>query len=489
MEQAKMLFQRLLHPSRWVLLFVPPLSFVALIFIFAAQNTRGALAYPIYCMSAYSLAIWLAAIPRLTKRIKSAIMSNRIVQKAAASKITGRYLNDLAFRGSISIYQGMAVNFFYTVFRIAAGIRYTSVWFISMAVYYLVLGCLRVYLIICYRRRNPELERRCYHTTAWLLFLLNIPMGGMIVLMVRTNSGFAYPGSIIYLSALYTFYAMTVSVINLAKFRRLGSPILSAAKVLNFIAAMMSILGLQTAMIARFSENGENYRKMMNAITGGFIYGTVILIAIVMLLKHERRWKRLNKSESKYFATAARMDEAFLALLEKKDFAYITVKEICQTAGVNRSTFYLHYETMADLLSESVSHMNEQFLAHMKKDSQTFVAKLRDCPLDELYLITPEYLTPYLGYIEQHKRLFRTATENAAVLGLDKSYDRMFHHVITPILDRYGVPEQDRPYLMSFYLHGLMAIISEWLRNSCADPIAYVVDTIQRCVKHRGEEP
>ena len=196
----------------------------------------------------------------------------------------------------------------------------------------------------------------------------------------------------------------------------------------------------------------------------------------------------MNKSESKYFATAARMDVAFLTLLEKKDFAYITVKEICEAAGVNRSTFYLHYETMADLLSESVSHMNEQFLTYMKKDSQTFVTKLRDCPLDELYLITPEYLTPYLGYIEQHKRLFRTATENAAVLGMDKSYDRMFRHVFTPILDRYGIPQQDRRYIMAFYIQGLMAIISEWLRNDCADSIAYVVNMIQRCVKRRREE-
>lgn len=196
----------------------------------------------------------------------------------------------------------------------------------------------------------------------------------------------------------------------------------------------------------------------------------------------------MNKSESKYFATAARMDEAFLTLLEKKDFAYITVKEICEAAGVNRSTFYLHYETMADLLSESVSHMNEQFLTYMKKDSQTFVTKLRDCPLDELYLITPEYLTPYLGYIEQHKRLVRTARENAAVLGMDKSYDRMFHHVFTPILDRYGIPQQDRRYIMAFYIQGLMAIISEWLKNDCADSIAYVVDMIQRCVKRRKEE-
>ena len=196
----------------------------------------------------------------------------------------------------------------------------------------------------------------------------------------------------------------------------------------------------------------------------------------------------MNKSESKYFATAVRMDEAFLTLLEKKDFDYITVKEICEVAGVNRSTIYLHYETMADLLSESVSHMNEQFLAYMKRDSQTFVTKLRDCPLDELYLITPEYLTPYLGYIEQHKRLFRTATENAAVLGMDKSYDRMFCHVFTPILDRYGIPQEDRRYIMAFYIQGLMAIISEWLKNDCADSIGYVVNMIQRCVKRRREE-
>ena len=172
-----------------------------------------------------------------------------------------------------------------------------------------------------------------------------------------------------------------------------------------------------------------------------------------------------------------------MALLDKKNFAYITVKEICEAAGVNRSTFYLHYETMADLLSESVSHMNEQFLAHMKKDTDAFVTKMRDCPMDELYLITPEYLTPYLGYIEQHKRLFRTATENAAVLGMDKSYEKMFRHVFTPILDRYGVLPQDRPYIMAFYIRGLMAIISEWLKNDCTDSITYVTGVIQQCVK------
>lgn len=297
MGWARKLLQKLLHPPGWVLIFVPLLSFAALAAVFIRQCPENILVYLIYSLSAYSLTIWLAALLGLTKRAKSAMMGNKLMRKAAASPIMGRYFKDLAFRGSISIYQGIAVNLFYVAFRILAAIRYASVWFLSMAVYYLVLGGLRAYLIVYYRRRTPELERRCYHTTAWFLFLLNIPMGGMIVLMVRTDSGFSYPGYVIYLSALYTFYTMITSAINLIRFRRLGSPILSAAKVLHFVAAMMSILGLQTAMISRFSENGENYRRMMNAITGGFVYGIVILIAIYMLLHGRYLRKKVESVE------------------------------------------------------------------------------------------------------------------------------------------------------------------------------------------------
>lgn len=297
MGWARKLLQKLLHPPGWVLIFVPLLSFAALAAVFIRQCPENILVYLIYSLSAYSLTIWLAALPGLTKRAKSAMMGSKLMRKAAASPIMGRYFKDLAFRGSISIYQGIAVNLFYVAFRIMAAIRYASVWFLSMAVYYLVLGGLRAYLIVCYRRRTPELERRCYHTTAWFLFLLNIPMGGMIVLMVRTDSEFSYPGYVIYLSALYTFYTMITSAINLIRFRRLGSPILSAAKVLNFVAAMLSILGLQTAMISRFSENGEDYRKMMNAITGGFVYGIVILIAIYMLLHGRYLRKKVESVE------------------------------------------------------------------------------------------------------------------------------------------------------------------------------------------------
>lgn len=285
-----MILKKMLHPPKWILIIISMLSFAALIFVFATEKTESTTAYPIYCMSAYSLVILIAVVPKLVKNIKTGVKNSKAVKYISSYEIGHRYLYDLTFRGSISIYQGMIVSLFYMVFRIIAGIRYTSVWFISMAVYYLILGVLRTYLIFSYRHRDRKSEYLCYRRAAWMLFLLNVNMGGMIVLMIKTNSGFSYPGYIIYLSALYTFYMMIISIINLVKFRKIGSPILLAAKVLNFVTAMMSILGLQTAMISRFSNNGESYRRLMNSITGSIVYGIVIVIAIFMLL-HSKKYQ------------------------------------------------------------------------------------------------------------------------------------------------------------------------------------------------------
>lgn len=196
----------------------------------------------------------------------------------------------------------------------------------------------------------------------------------------------------------------------------------------------------------------------------------------------------MNKNESKYFNTALKMDRAFLEILEKKDFAYITVKEICHEAGVNRSTFYLHYETLDDLLNESVEYMNKQFLEHMQQDTRNFMNKINDCSKDELYLITPKYLKPYLNYIKRNKRLFLTAIKKAKVLQLNQSYSQLFQHVLTPILDRYHVPLKDRNYIVTFYIQGIMAIVSSWIKEDCKDEIEYIMKIIQQCIKQPTED-
>lgn len=190
----------------------------------------------------------------------------------------------------------------------------------------------------------------------------------------------------------------------------------------------------------------------------------------------------MNGNQSRYEATAELMDEALLELLENKDLEYITVKEICSRAGVSRSTFYLHYETMDDLLTECVKLMVDRLIEGYGPDSPTMVSQIRELPLGDLYFIADEFLIPYLKYIKTNARLFRAALANPRTLHLDKTYSSLWDHVLSPVLDRFGVPLKERRYLMTFYLNGIMAVVEEWLRGGCIESEEFVAHVVRKAI-------
>ena len=120
----------------------------------------------------------------------------------------------------------------------------------------------------------------------------------------------------------------------------------------------------------------------------------------------------MNKNESKYFNTAILFDEALIYLLEKKDIEYITVKEICNKAGVNRSTFYLHYESINDLLEEAMNYINKKFVDYFNENTKKFIEKIKSSPLEELKLVESKYLNPYLNFIKDNKKIFKASFHN-----------------------------------------------------------------------------
>lgn len=194
----------------------------------------------------------------------------------------------------------------------------------------------------------------------------------------------------------------------------------------------------------------------------------------------------MNKSESKYFNTAEKMDKEFLELLQKKELPFITVKEICQSAGVNRSTFYLHYETIGDLLEESLVYMQNIFLASFK-GTKSVLPDIESCSHEELMWIKPEYLKPYLQFIKENQQLYRAAMEHPAVFGSDTAYKRMFKYLFDPILERFDVPADERHYLMAFYLKGIAGIIEEWIKGGCEDDIEHITKVIEGRVPKFGK--
>jgi AcrR family transcriptional regulator len=190
----------------------------------------------------------------------------------------------------------------------------------------------------------------------------------------------------------------------------------------------------------------------------------------------------MNKNESKYFNTAIRMDEALITLLEKKDLEYITIKEICEAAGVNRSTFYLHYENTSDLLKETTRYIIDKHLTYCDIDKKYISLKFATCKREELLFTTDEYLMPYLTFIKDNQRLFKVAVKQFNSLNMGEVYGRMFEHIFSPILNRFHVPEKERSYIMKFYLTGVFAIVMEWLDNNCSDDMETVIKVMTDCV-------
>lgn len=191
----------------------------------------------------------------------------------------------------------------------------------------------------------------------------------------------------------------------------------------------------------------------------------------------------MNKSESKYFNTALLMDEALIKLLAEKDIEFISVKEICEKAGVNRSTFYLHYETLGDILEETTEYVVRRFLASFDKIEAIFDGQVEDVPLSRLVFINEKYLKPYLQFIYDNRNVFKAAIHNPVSMRTDIMYSGIKKHIFEPIMQRFEIPVEEQNYWMAFYLKGIWAIVQEWINCDCKEPVEKIAEIIEKCVR------
>lgn len=202
-------------------------------------------------------------------------------------------------------------------------------------------------------------------------------------------------------------------------------------------------------------------------------------------MKSSKKTKKtkMDKKESKYSFTSKCMQEAFLKLLSQKEYAYITVKEICKTAGVNRSTFYLHYETIDDLLEETLESVNQEFFSsfdNRSKNTALSIAQEKDT--SKFNFITPEYLIPYLTFVKNNRALFQIGINNQNVVKSKEIMDYIKNDIIKVILDKMKVKKEVQNYIIAFFLEGLIAIIKEWIKNDCKDEISDIIQIMQGCI-------
>lgn len=195
----------------------------------------------------------------------------------------------------------------------------------------------------------------------------------------------------------------------------------------------------------------------------------------------------MDKSKSKYFRTAERMDEALLSLLSEKDFGYITVKDVCTRAGVNRSTFYLHYENTAELLAEAVEMIHERYQSRLT-DPEATDAGITVRPKEDLFFITDQWLLPWLNFVKENRCVYKAIHAQTDVFGVERTYRDFFQRTFSPILSRYGVPAEKHEYIMEFYRHGLVAVTLKWVEADCRESAGEIAEIMKLCIGRAAHE-
>ena len=101
--------------------------------------------------------------------------------------------------------------------------------------------------------------------------------------------------------AAYTFTTFTVAIIDLIKYRKYNSPILSASKTISMAAACVSMLTLESTMLTTFNDGSMSLasRRIMLGTTGTAVSAFVITMAVVMIVQSSKRIKEMKIQEEK----------------------------------------------------------------------------------------------------------------------------------------------------------------------------------------------
>lgn len=289
-------WKKLIFPPLWLMLILLIISAIALPIVFINNLSTKPIAYAVYMVAFYTISVisvfCAVVLPKQYKRIKAKIHSTALGH---------RYATDVAFKTHVSLYTSLSVNLLYVGINVLSWFLYRSAWFIVLAVYYVILAVMR-FLLVRYIRINPlgtnrlgELRRA--KLCSCILLLLNFVLTGAVMMILYQDKGFNYHGILIYVMASYTFYITTHAIVNLVKYRKYHSPVMTVSKVISLSAALVSMLSLETAMFSQFGgDMAPESRWLMIALTGAGVSIAVIVMSVIMMAGTAREMKEIERN-------------------------------------------------------------------------------------------------------------------------------------------------------------------------------------------------
>ena len=290
----KKIGRKLLFPPVWLMGLLTVASAVLLTLVFVKGWEQQIVAYFVYILSFYTLCVvtlfCVLVLPGQYERIREKIYNN---------PLGNRYMTDRVFRTNISLSVSFAISMLYVAINLWSWHMLGSYWFMVLAVYYVIMAVMR-YLLVRYVRiqkigTNILSEWKRSRICAYILLLINLSLSGAVLMILYQHRGYDYPGIMIYVMAMYTFYALTMSIVDIVKYRKMGSPIMSTAKIVSLSAALVSMLNLETAMFAQFGgDMSPENQQIFIILTGAGISITVVTLSVILIVRATKEIRREN---------------------------------------------------------------------------------------------------------------------------------------------------------------------------------------------------
>jgi len=305
MNFFKKILEWLKHPRIWwffcvLITFAAVLTGTVIFIVSGASGTEwNALGYVLYFLSAILLAYTIYSVIVLSSGIKRSVK-----ERALKHDFTRKLIEQYGFRTIAFAVISLVISLANAVINGTIGIIYLSVWYGALAAYYFLLFAMRGGVLLYHRRKKKfaqtETEEqikirgiKTYGICGIWLILLPVALSAVIWETVASNRAFVRSGLLIYASAAYTFYKITMSCINFFKARRGDEITVRAIRNVNLADALVSVLALQTAMFHEFSP--EESLGFANAILGAIVCALTAVIGTVMFVNAIIKIKKLKE--------------------------------------------------------------------------------------------------------------------------------------------------------------------------------------------------
>lgn len=273
------------HPA-FIWLFCPV---VAALLIYSALSLESTdmVSIASYMLSFYALVLIALRIPALIGFVQRFKREN---------KYYIRYTSDVRLRMNLSLMGAFAFNAVYAAFQLVLGLWHHSVWFYSMAAYYLLLAMMRLLLVRYTGKHAPgerqEIEWKKYRFCGVGLLLMTLALAVFIIYFVWRIRIFRHHEITTITMATYTFSSLALAIRNAIRYKSYGSPAYSAAKAISLVTAIVSLLTMENAMLTAFGQDSsEFFCQIMLGSTGTAAVLAVQGIALYMIINAGRKLK------------------------------------------------------------------------------------------------------------------------------------------------------------------------------------------------------